>query len=374
MLRTLLVAAALTYSAANIGHAYSKSTCLGEDLRWSSNSKSLQASSTSFPPGTWFNGIQDGVNKFNLNPSPFRYSVHSSGGGVSRGNGDSEIWGSTDQDVLQGAPAIAYSWWTCYWFFGDHVYMDEVDVAFDYSSPWQWTTTTQKSGVMNYSDASVGLRPLQSTAAHELGHGAKLNHVNSEYNVMGRDFEHLTVNGSLVRTYAGEDVSDGMVDLYGTRSGAWDDLGVTHWRYSGTAGEYSDHTLGRVRSSSGAALPTFEITDPGATRETAYRVSPGQTVRVEFSFENMGKSTRSGIDVGYYVSTNDLITTWDRRIGGTTMTLSRDNVYSPTATVQIPRDLQTGRFYWLGVVIDENDEIDEAVEWNNATYIPLRVQ
>jgi hypothetical protein len=354
--------------------AYSKSTCLGEELKWSSNSKSLEANSTSFPSGTWFNGVSDGVAKFNLNPSKFRYSVFSSGGGVSRGNGQSEIWGSTSADVLQGFPAIAYSWWTCFWFFGDHVSMDEVDIAFDYGSPWKWTTSTDKKKLLRYSDTATDLRPLQTTTAHEVGHGAKLNHVNTEYNVMGTDFEHIHVNGTTARAYAGEDVADGMVDLYGARSGSWEDLGVVHWRYSGASGEYSDHTKTVIRNSAGGALPTFTITDPGTTRETAYRVSPGQTIRVQFTYENNGKTRQPSSRVGFYVSSNHLITTWDTRIGGVTLDLGRNNVYTRTDTVTLPSTLQTNRTYWVGAIIDENNTIGEAVEWNNATYIPIRVQ
>lgn len=376
--RTAGIATALVLGlglSATAANAYSKEICLGEEIKWGSNSKSLEASSTSFPAGTWFNGIQDGVNKFNLNPSRFRYSVFSSGGGVGLGNEQSEIWGSTNAGTLQGAPAIAYSWWTCFWFFGDWVHMDEVDVVFDYGSPWRWTTSTNKANLLRYSDTATDLRPLQTTAAHEFGHGAKLNHVNTEYNVMGIDFEHIHVNGITARAYMGEDVADGMVDLYGHRDGAWEDLGVVHWRYSGTSGEYSDHTKGRVRASNGAALPTFTITDPGTTNETAYRVNRGQVVRVEFTYENMGKTTQSNVDVGFYISTNDTISTFDRRIGGRTLTLSRDDVYSPNHhTVTIPSDLNVGQTYWLGAIIDEDDSVSEAVEWNNATYIPIRVQ
>ena len=89
----------------------------------------------------------------------------------------------------------------------------------------------------------------------------------------------------------------------------------------------------------------------------------------------MGKTTQSGVDVGFYISTNNLITTFDRRIGGRTLTLSRDNVYSPTHhTVTIPGDLNVGQTYWVGAIIDEDNSLSEAVEWNNATYIPIRVQ
>ncbi len=361
----VLIAAAAALVQVSPAIAYSYSTCLGEKLKWSSNSKTLGASGVSFPTGYWRNGLQDGINRFNLNPSKFRYSLGTDSGGVGRDNGQSEAWGDTGS-ILDGAPAIAYSYWTCYWFFGDHVHMNEVDVIFDYSmSPWQWTADTVKSSLIRYTGS---LRPLQTTASHEFGHGLKLNHVNTEYNVMGTDFEHIHVNGSTARAYMGEDAADGAVFLYGARPDAWEDLGVVHWKYSGASGEYSDHTKTKLYTAAGGDLPTFTVNG-----ETGYRVTPGVRVQAEFTYENMGKTTQSGVPAGYYISTNDLITTLDRRIGGATFTLSRGDVYTTRVTLTIPRDLSTDTSYWLGVVIDERGALREVVEGNNATYIPIRV-
>ena len=96
-------------------------------------------------------------------------------------------------------------------------------------------------------------------------------------------------------------------------------------------------------------------------------------MRAEFTYENNGANTKNGIQVGYYISTNDLITTFDRKIGSASFNLSRDNVYTTTINLVIPSDLARGTNYWLGVIIDDNNAIPEAVESNNATYIPIRV-
>src|SRR3546814_4152400 len=133
------------------------------------------------------NGIRDTVAKFNRNPSKFRYSVAMDSGRVGRNNGQNEVWGDTGS-ILAGAPAVSYQYWTCYWFFGDHVHMNEVDVIFDYGSTWQWTADTVKSSLIRYTGTQ---RAIQTTGAHELGHGLILNHVNTEYNIMGSDFEHI---------------------------------------------------------------------------------------------------------------------------------------------------------------------------------------
>lgn len=356
---TVLVCALLCASSA---FAFSYKTCLGEKIKFSSNSRTTRPSTVSFPAGYWENGIRDTVTKFNRNPSNFRYNVSMDGGSVGRNNGENEIWGGTGS-ILSGAPAIAYQYWTCYWLFGDHVHMDEVDVIFDYGSPWQWTADTVKSSLIRYTGS---LRAIQTTGAHELGHGLILNHVNTEYNIMGNDFEHIHVNGSTATAYTGEDAADGAVFLYGVQS--WADVGVVHWKYSGASGEYSDHTKTVIYNTSNVVLPTVTVAG-----ETGYRVTKGTTVRVEFTYENMGASTQNNIQAGYYISTNDLITTGDTRIGGGSWNLSRGDVLTTTVDVVIPNNLTSGTNYWLGVIIDENNAISENVEVNNATYIPIRI-
>ena len=343
--------------------AFSYKTCLGHAIKFDSNSRTIRPNTVSFPAGYWENGIRDTVNKFNRNPSNFRYNLSMDSGGVGRNNGENEIWGDTGS-ILAGAPAIAYQNWTCYWFFGDHVHMDEVDVIFDYGTPWQWTADTVKSSLIRYTGS---LRAIQTTGAHELGHGLILNHVNTEYNIMGSDFEHIHVNGSTATAYTGEDAADGSVFLYGARSG-WEDVAVVHWKYSGASGEYSTHTKTVIYNTSGAVLGTVNVNG-----ETGYRVNRGQTVRAEFTYENNGAHTQNGIQTGYYISTNDTITTLDRRIGSGSFNLSRDNVYTTTVDLTIPNDLTSGTNYWLGVIIDDNGAISEAVESNNATYIPIHV-
>ena len=365
MIRPIALLALACVCVAQPALAFSWKECLGENIRWSGNTVGVRASPVSFPAGVWRGALQTAVDRFNLNPSRFRYTMSVDSGGVGLDNGQNEVWGSSDESILDGAPAIAYQWWTCYWFFGDHVHMNEVDIVFDYSSPWQWASSETRSNLLRYGGS---LRPMQTTATHELGHGLILNHVNTEYNVMGIDFEHLSVNGSLARAYLGEDTADGTAFLYGSRTPLLQDLGVVHWKYAGMSGEYSDHTKTRLYNSAGSVLSSFD--DAGETR---YRVDPGQRVRTEFTYENNGASALSDIKVGFYISSNATISTLDQRIGGTTLTLCPDNVFTHQDAVTIPRDLVSGRPYWLGAIIDETAAVGEMVEWNNATYVPIHV-
>ncbi len=359
-------AVAMALLFASPAFSFSYQVCNGDTpIKFDSSTQSVKASSVSFPSGYWQNGITDTVNKFNRNPSNFRYVLSMKGGNMGQGNGDSEMWGTTDQGILQGAPAIAYSYWTCYWFFGTHAHMNEVDIAFDYGSPWQWTADTVKSSLIRYTGSG---REIQTTGGHELGHGLHLNHVNTEYNIMGQDFTHVHANGSTIDAYIGEDAGNGAVFLYGLRSPAWEDISVSHWEYAGASGQYSTHQHTPIQNSSGGALSTSNVNG-----ETGYNVSPGQVVRAWFTYENNGAHCQSNVHARYVISTNDLITTLDRQIGTGSFNLCRDHVFTQFVTLTIPPDLTHGQNYWLGVILDDNNAISEAVESNNATYEPIHV-
>lgn len=344
--------------------AFSYKTCLGEKIKFSGTSRVLWASNVSFPAGYWENGIFDAIDKFNLNPGNFVYNKGIVYGSVGRDNGYNEVWGTSDQGLLDGAPARAFQYWTCYWAFGDRVHMDEVDIVFDYgTSPFIWTADTWKYSLIRYGGSG---RALQTTGAHEFGHGLILNHVNTEYNIMGADYEHIHVNGSTATAYPGEDAGDGAVFLYGLRPGPFEDLGVVHWKYSGASGEYSDHTRTVLYDTGGATLPyTTENEEP------VFFVSAGQTVQAEFTYENNGANAKN-TDIGYYLSYDDYVTTGDRFLTWTSVSLTRGDVLTSTYTLTIPSDLTPGD-YWLGAIIDDLSVIPENVEVNNATYIRFRV-
>ena len=107
--------------------------------------------------------------------------------------------------------------------------------------------------------------------------------------------------------------------------------------------------------------------------EPRYNVNKGQQYLVEFSYENNGESYQT-TEVGYFISTNDYISTGDRRIGGRNgMGLGRNTVFTFQAPVTIPADLVSGQTYWLGVIIDEDSTLSEVTETNNRTYISIRV-
>ena len=360
----ILAFVSIALGSLNQVFAYSWETCLGDNLKWRSNTVTMQASPVSFPPGSdWRAGLQNGVNGINLNRSNFHLQLTTDSGGVATGNDRNEAWFSRNQSILDGAPAVTRYYYTCFWFFGNIVHLDEADVIFHTSAGW--TPYNNKSSLIEYSGRE---RLLSGTAAHEFGHALGIHHENRFYNIMGTDFQHVHVNGSTARTYAGVDAGDGTAFLYGTRSGSWEDVGVVHWKYAGTSGEYSRHTKTKFYGSAGNELPNTIVGG-----ESGYWVTPGQVIRAEFTYENSGKSSQN-VKIGYYISTNDSITTLDRRIAGVAQYgLNRNAIVTTTVELTIPSDLIADENYWLGVIVDEDDSITEDVEWNNATYLPLKI-
>jgi len=348
-------AAALTLAYTGLADAYTLITCNGNNIRWTGTSALMRASSVGFPTdSTWRSALADSINLVNQNPSAFDYSIVYGDTSVGFNNGQNEIWWSSNF----GAPAIANWWMNC-----NTGRFTEVDIRFD--NTVAYTTSNSKSTLWPYGGGS---RPFRTTAIHELGHGVGLSHTATTYSIMGQDWDHIHANGSTARAYFGEDAASGAVALYGLNPGTVEDLGVSQWRHTGASGEYSTHDRTRILTSGGGWVSSGTYQG-----EPRYNLNKGQSYLVEFSYENNGESFQT-TEVGYYISTNDYISTGDRRIGGRNgMTLGRGTVFTYQAPITIPADLVSGQTYWLGVIVDEDHTLSEVTEANNQTYIAIRV-
>ena len=334
----------------------------GKKLRWGGNSTSARINTTSFPAGSVLQAAQRGIDRTNTNPSPFSINRTTETGGVGSGNGQNEVWAASISP-----PGEARMRYHCYWFFGWHYGLDEVDIVLD-STGRSWTTSENKSSNFAYTGSSL---PIDAVIVHEAGHYLGLMHVNWEYNIMGDSWRHHHTNGNTARSYFGEDASHGARVLYGTQSSNFFDVSASHWRRTGASGEYSSHGRVRVRNSSNTGTLSG-ITIAG---EPGYRVNRGSVVRPEFTIENNGKQTHSNVSFGIYVSTNDYISYGDTRIGGGTFgSIHPADVYTTTIGVTIPNSLNAGQNYWLGIIVDESNDISEVSGSNNRAYIPIRVQ
>jgi hypothetical protein len=355
MYQTLLAITTAILLTCGTGNAlaYTLIRCLGQNVKWASNRYAVSAASVSFPPGPWRNALASVVNSCHNNPSLLGYSISYNDPSVGLQNGQSEVWFSAPF----GPPAVANQWWS-------NCRFTEVDVRFDNTVPYHYTTN--KTSLWPYGGSS---RPFQTTAIHEFGHAGGLLHTANVYSVMGSDFTHIHANGAQTFAYVGEDASAGLVALYGLWSTGRDDLGVAHWRRVGNSGEYSTHARTRIFSSAGIELPKV----CAACAEPVYRVDRGQTVRFELNYENLGKKPKT-VTVGYYVSTDNRITTADIFLGAASLKLVRDTVFTALATLTIPGNLTRGRSYWLGAIVDHRNAVRERYENNNATYTGIFVQ
>jgi hypothetical protein len=354
--RTLIACAVLCAAAlaSNDALAWNWGKCGNTYAHWPADSATLRASSVGFPVGPWRDALASVRDRFNTSPSQLNYTLLWNEPAVAMNNGQSEVWWQAELDW----PAAAW-----YWVNGSCEIV-EADVIF--RSTVAYTTSTAKATLTAYGGPN---RPFRTTAIHEFGHAQGAGHVADIYSVMGTDFTHIHANGGTGTAYVGEDLISGSVAVYGLDANAGQDLAIAHWRRSGASGEYSSHSRTRVFTTGNAELAKVA----GATEPT-YKVNKGQTVKFEMTYENMGRTSPLTVKIGYYLSTNDTISTGDTFLGEGQVTLYRGAPDTTNNTyLNIPSNLVSGTTYWLGAIIDYNGAVNEVYEANNATYTAIRV-
>ena len=346
-----LLSSALVSSAS----ASTWQTCAGGgNVKWASNSVTLRGGSVSFPSGSsWTNALQSVVSSWSSTPSNMNYGLTLGDTSVALGNGENETWWTNSL----GAPAICYTWWngSCQLVEADVLFLNTVS----------YSTSTTKTDLSPYGG---GFRPFQTTAMHELGHAQGLGHTADTYSIMGQDWDHIHANGSVATAYPGEDAVAGSVGVYGLTGGGFEDLAVAHWRYTGNSGAYSAHDRTRMYNNSGGLLTNLGGAEP------LYQVKPSQQVQLEMSYENLGKSNQT-VKVGYYLSTNDFISTGDTFLGWQSYTLGRNTVYTVNSMLlTIPSWVTPNATYWVGAYIDYDGTLSETTSSNNAAYTAIKIE
>jgi len=278
--------------------------------------------------------------------------------GWAGGNGQSEVF----KDPTHGTAYCSYYYNTV------SCDVSEADMGFG-DEPW---VTNDAYNTFNF---NVNGRSVTGTAVHEGGHCIGMAHENRYYNMMGADFEHLTWSGGDVFYGPGEDMSHGLINLHGKRSSTdtYRDVGVTVMRYSYVDGEYSRHTSGVLRDTSGSQLSVIG----SYAGQALFQVSGGQQVRMELTLENNGEQDIESPSLGIYLSTNDIISTSDTDVTSVigSLTLGRGLPLETYYTITIPGSTVAGD-YFLGAFIDDDDAIAEyslSLNLNNTTFYPIRV-
>jgi hypothetical protein len=308
--------------------------------------------------GEW-NMAQDLVDAVNDNVVDVDFSLTSAPGTPwVKKDGVSTMSFTTDQAILSGFPALALRWTVNG--------VTECDVAVDAGITWSTSHVKTDSNVYGGWGRTLG-----TTLMHELGHCLKLGHVNTEYTIMGDDWDHVHANSNTLFFYLGEDAADKMVGKFDVNTD-YEDVGVVHWRYAGNddGDAYADHERTTVQSEFGDDLDSYTEDDGD---NPVYIVRAGQVIRPQFTFENNGSTNSVDIDFSYRLSANDYITSSDEILYiPPTQTLSRDNVYTTTRLVTIPDDTTPGRHH-IGARIDDLVNLTDDESPNNATYIDIDV-
>jgi hypothetical protein len=319
--------------------AYGWQTCDGKRIRYGNQWTNMYISTTSFPAGSsWDARLQNAMWHWNnVKGSTWDFYVRRDTDGThNRSNGRNEIY--FDSSLSGSILAVTRKRYHCYWAFGWRYGIDETDIGFN--SNRSWTT-----GDLNYSNLGSP-SSFEGVALHELGHALGLNHEDRWMATMNSYYPN---SGTIGRRKEWDPLPDdraGVRFLYpdGTSER---DVGASAFRRTGSG------TSGLVTSTTVA--------------------NRGANATIQMTFHNLSTS-RQTFNIGFYLSSNDYISTGDRLLGSNTGAWADPGVsHTFSRTVRIPTDISPGR-YWVGVIVDYDGRLSESNESNNPQEMPRPIQ
>lgn len=304
--------------------------CNGNPVLWSDPQTTMFVSTTSFPVGSpWHTRFQEALGAWSdIEGSPWSFSYGWDLDGThAMGNGVNEVY--VQENLPSGVPATTISKASCWWFFGWHYSLTEMDMVFSNAFTWN-------SGTFQASNLEQPLH-FGGAALHELGHVLGLGHWNGTHATM--------------RTYYPGSGPFGN----GARWQRWgnDRLGVRAY-YPGVAFGWDVAASNLKKAPGGKSTQVY----------SPQNVARGSYTTIEYSLSNLG-AWPATFDIGFYLSTNAVISNLDRKLAtnyGASASPGASGTWS--RTLLIPADVAPGT-YWLGVLLDPNDILPEGQESNN---------
>ncbi len=331
----LFIAAALTIGLAlptQISQAYVYLTCDGgsDKITWSEECDDcarMRVSTISFPAGNAFttevNAAMDTWNAVERSNFTFIKLLDTNG---TYGHNDVNEVVFDEIDGPGDTLAVTRSWYNlCYPF--DDADIKEADVIFDVEEDWYTSD-------FSYTSSNIHFRTV---AVHEFGHALGLKHENDVMDTMNSFYPNggpLSYSKLMIPT---ADARQGLRFLYAQGGTAKPDLVALNYKRTGAG------SSGLVSGPSGAA--------------------DGTNVTIESTFQNIGSTASGDFNIGFYLSTNNYVSTFDTLLGtNVNAHVSAGGTVTFTRTLHIPAGTAPG-VYYLGLLLDKDNEVDE---WNNS--------
>jgi len=337
VLRVVALVLAFVLFTPVLASAYSWRTCGGGKQTWSGSRANMYISTTSFPPGSsWDYRLQYSMWYWNnVKASGFNFYVGRDTDGTHRlGNGKNEIY----LEGNNGALAVTYTRYRCYWLFGWHRGIKETDIG--YNVNYSWSTASY-----SYSNPTGSPYNFQGVSLHELGHSLGLLHENRWMATMNSYYPN---SGPLGYSKEWDPYAD---DRQGAR-----------YLYPDSTSEVD--VAGSPLRRTGSGTSNLVSSPLSAAR--------GSSVAIQFTFSNLSNSLQS-FNIGFYLSTNSYISPWDTLLArnwgawgnaGFTGTFNR--------TLNIPTWIAPGTYY-LGFLLDDPAALTEPNETNNSQPMPRTI-
>jgi hypothetical protein len=326
-----LLAALSTFVTAPQAVGYGWLECRGKPIVWDSGRANMFINTVSMPPQSIDDKIVQNAmwHWNNVAGAKFNFFVGRDKDGTYRtGNGVNEIvYGRVDEDDTLAITDVRHR---C-------ASLVETDIIFDKNANWSVSD-------FNYLKLSSPYS-LEATALHELGHVVGLEHEDRVLDTLNS----LHPSGGPV----GQNVE-------------WDPLPDAR---EGVRFLYRDGT--NEADVSGTVLKSDG--EGSAVRVSQTKtVLPGNQVAMELTILNHSTS-RKTFNIGFYLSTNDVVSTKDRLLGTNTGAfLDPGLTLTFTRTLTIPADVVPGT-YWLGFWVDSGRNISEWKEDDNWSVHPQKL-